>query len=127
MSHWYGEQGTDYDQSYEESNESTAHNNLPLRPGDDGTEHFGEGAECGNVTYAVMLAFNCMQPNAGLSSLTFVRLVCWNGRGGTNDKIAITIVLRAANKCRWRPQLCESRGVCIIIRDRGDHGRWQWQ
>jgi hypothetical protein len=90
MSHWYGEQGTDYGQTYEESNKSTAYNNLPLCPGDDGADYFGKGAEGGNVTDALMLAFNYMRRNTGLRSLAFVRLVRWNGGGETNDRITVT-------------------------------------
>lgn len=126
MSHRYGEQGTEYGQTYEESNKSTAYNNLPLSPGDDGANHFGKGPEGGNVTYALMLAFNYMRRNAGLRSLAFVRLVRWNGGGETNDRIAVTFGLRLAKKCRWR-LLCASRGACITIRDRRDHGDWHWQ
>lgn len=106
MSYRHGEQGTDYGQSHKESYESAAHNNLPLCAGDDGVEYFGKGAKCGYVTYAMMLAFNCMQSDAGLGSLAFELLVRWNTRGETSDKIVVTFVLCTANKCRWRFQLC---------------------
>jgi hypothetical protein len=61
-----------------------------------------------------MLAFNCMQRNAGLRSLAL-------------HQIDVCIVMRAAKNYRWRPQLGGSKGFYIVIRDREDRGSWKWQ
>jgi len=86
MSHWDGEERADYGQTEDNRDNSAPHDNLPLRSGHDGAEYSGNGAKSGNVTHALMLAFNLVQRNARLDSLALVLLVrrsCWSG---THDR-----------------------------------------
>jgi len=90
MSHWNGEERTNYGQTEENRDKGAPHDNLPLRSGHDGTEYSGEGAKGGNVTHALMLAFNLVQRNAGMDGLALVRLVRWSCRSGIHDGFLVT-------------------------------------
>jgi len=90
MSHWNGEERANYGQTEKNGDKSAPHNNLPLRSGHDGTEYSGKGAKSGNVTHALMLAFNLVQHNAGVDGLALVLLVRWSCWSRTHDRFLIT-------------------------------------
>lgn len=58
--HWYREQAANYGKTHEHSDERAAHNNLPLRSGDNGTDHPGKRTERGHTAHTVILVFDCL-------------------------------------------------------------------
>lgn len=98
MPHWYRKQTANNGQTHEHSDEPTAHNNLPLRSGHNGTHNPGKRTERGNTPYAMILVFDCLLRNLRLCTLAFVLLVCWYGRYGADDGITIALVLCTSKK-----------------------------
>ena len=120
MSHWYSKQRSDYRQTYEHRDKSAAHNNLPLRSGDDGAEYSGKRAERGNATDAIVLVFDRVRCSARLVNPALVLLIRWNGWSDTKSRVMVASVLRTADNCSGRLELRASRLMRFVIGNCGD-------
>lgn len=106
MPYWYRKQTANNDKTHQHSDEPTAHNNLPLCSGHNGTHHPGKRTERGNTPHAMMLVFDCLLRNLRPGNLAFVLLVRWYGLSGTDDGITVALVLCTSKKGSWRFELC---------------------